>query len=105
MVCNNAARHNNDTSAALVTMAHAATPRTTPSQVARTPAKPTVATTSAGSLRSRVMDDALAPWDLYDLMSTKNGDTLDTMKDHSHRFRPTRKKSIEGTDSSVHGAS
>ncbi|KAG2829079.1 hypothetical protein PC129_g6315 [Phytophthora cactorum] len=104
MVCNNAARHNNDTSAALVTTAHAATPRTTTSQVARTPEKQIVATISAGSLPSRVMDDALGPWDLYDLMSTTNGDTLDTMKDHFRRFRPTRKKSIEGADSSVNGA-
>ncbi|ETM30752.1 hypothetical protein L914_21573, partial [Phytophthora nicotianae] len=44
------------------------------------------------------MDDAISPWDLYDLSGAVNPDTLSTMIDHFRRFRATRKKNIEVAD-------
>ncbi|ETN16082.1 hypothetical protein PPTG_21860 [Phytophthora nicotianae INRA-310] len=62
------------------------------------PVETAVARISAGSTLSHVMDDAISPWELYDLSGAVNPDTLSTMIDHFRRFRATRKKNIEVAD-------
>ncbi|KAG2762511.1 hypothetical protein PC129_g21427 [Phytophthora cactorum] len=58
----------------------------------------TSSTKQAGAARgSRVMDNRLRPWALYDLSGAPTADTLDTMKDHFRRFRGLRQKGVEGT--------
>ncbi|KAG2796466.1 hypothetical protein PC111_g21711 [Phytophthora cactorum] len=57
----------------------------------------TSSTKQAGAARgSRVMDNRLRPWALYDLSGAPTADTLDTMKDHFRRFRGLRQKGVEG---------
>ncbi|KAG3232060.1 hypothetical protein PI124_g22849 [Phytophthora idaei] len=61
------------------------------------PTTGTSSTNEAGAARgSRVMDNRLRPWALYDLSGTQAPDTLDRMKDHFRRFRGLRQKSVEG---------
>ncbi|KAG3128175.1 hypothetical protein C6341_g24680 [Phytophthora cactorum] len=56
----------------------------------------TSSTKQAGAARgSRVMDNRLRPWALYDLSGAPTADTLDTMKDHFRRFRGLRQKGVE----------
>ncbi|EEY54558.1 uncharacterized protein PITG_08222 [Phytophthora infestans T30-4] len=48
---------------------------------------PTTATSSTAAARgTRVMDDQLRAWALYDISGARAPDTLDTMKDHFRRF-------------------
>ncbi|KAG3062941.1 hypothetical protein PI125_g24439 [Phytophthora idaei] len=59
----------------------------------------TSSTNEAGARRgSRVMDNRLRPWALYDLSGAQVPDTLDTMKDHFRRFRGLRQKGVEGVE-------
>ncbi|OWZ04125.1 hypothetical protein PHMEG_00024026 [Phytophthora megakarya] len=44
------------------------------------------------------MDEALRPWDLYDLSGAQSPDTLDNMKGYFRRFRGLRQKTIEGVE-------
>ncbi|KAG3172822.1 hypothetical protein PI126_g1149 [Phytophthora idaei] len=61
------------------------------------PTTGTSSTNEAGAARgSRVMDNRLRPWALYDLSGAQAPDTLDTMKDHFRRFRGLRRKGVEG---------
>ncbi|KAG3136508.1 hypothetical protein PI124_g19870 [Phytophthora idaei] len=61
------------------------------------PTTGTSSTNEAGAARgSRVMDNRLRPWALYDLSGAQAPDTLDTMKDHFRRFRGLRQKGVEG---------
>ncbi|KAG1702106.1 hypothetical protein DVH05_009898 [Phytophthora capsici] len=52
----------------------------------------------AARAHTRLMDDKLKPWQLYDLSGAVTPDSLDTMKDLFRRFRNLRGKSLEGFD-------
>ncbi|KAG1681914.1 hypothetical protein DVH05_024111 [Phytophthora capsici] len=52
----------------------------------------------AARAHTRLMDDELKPWQLYDLSGAVAPDSPDTMKDFFRRFRNLRGKSLEGFD-------